>query len=199
MKTSLLDEHDGLRTFALVLDSGDEAMASLTSFAADRQLRASHFTAIGAFSSAVVAYFDWAAKTYRHIAIDEQVEVLSLSGDITTEDGKPKVHAHVVLGKADATAHGGHLIAGRTRPTLEVVITECRGTCTDATTRRPASRLSIRRQGSNRSISDGTATTAPGRSQQPARQGSESCLSSIRERVQRTFPSAAVRASSIGD
>jgi hypothetical protein len=99
-------------------------MASLTSFAAEHRLRASHFTAIGAFSSAVVAYFDWTAKEYRHIAIDEQVEVLSLAGDITSEDGKSKVHAHVVLGKADATAHGGHLINGHTRPTLEIVITE---------------------------------------------------------------------------
>jgi len=72
----------------------------------------------------VVAYFDWSTKQYRHIRIDEQVEVLSLAGDITLEDGKPKVHAHVVVGKADATAHGGHLIEGLVRPTLEVVLTE---------------------------------------------------------------------------
>ncbi|PYR40081.1 MAG: hypothetical protein DMF93_12015 [Acidobacteria bacterium] len=124
MNASLLDERDGLRTFALVLGTGDEAMASLTAFATEQQLRASHFTAIGAFSKAVVAYFDWTAKEYRHVAIDEQVEVLSLAGDITTEDHKPKVHAHAVLGKADATAHGGHLIEGRTRPTLEIVIIE---------------------------------------------------------------------------
>jgi hypothetical protein len=43
---------------------------------------------------------------------------------VTVENDKPKVHAHVVVGKADATAHGGHLIEGRVRPTLEVVITE---------------------------------------------------------------------------
>ncbi|MGH9409126.1 MAG: PPC domain-containing DNA-binding protein [Vicinamibacterales bacterium] len=124
MKATLLDERDGLRTFAVILGTGDEAIASLTSFAAERQLGASHFTAIGAFSRAVVAYFDWVAKDYRHIPIDEQVEVLSLAGDITLEEGKPKVHAHAVLGKADATAHGGHLIEGHTRPTLEIVITE---------------------------------------------------------------------------
>jgi predicted DNA-binding protein with PD1-like motif len=35
--------------------------------------------------------------------------VLSLVGDITVENDKPKVHAHVVVGKADATAHGGHV------------------------------------------------------------------------------------------
>jgi len=124
MKSALLDERGGLRTFVIVLATDDEAVKSLTSFAVNQHLAASHFTAIGAFSRAVVAYFDWSAKQYRHISIDEQVEVLSLMGDVTIEDGKPKVHAHVVLGKADATAHGGHLIEASVRPTLEIVVTE---------------------------------------------------------------------------
>ena len=124
MKAALLHEHEGLRTFALVLDTGDEAMAALAAFASERRLQATQFTAIGAFSRVVVAYFDWTTKEYRHIPIDEQVEVLALVGDVSIEDGRPKVHAHVVVGKADATAHGGHLIEGRARPTLEIVLTE---------------------------------------------------------------------------
>jgi predicted DNA-binding protein with PD1-like motif len=124
MKAALLHDHEGLRTFALVLATGDEAMASLVAFATEHQLKAAHFTAIGAFSRVVVAFFDWTTKEYRHIPIDEQVEVLSLIGDISIEERQPKVHAHVVLGKADATAHGGHLIEGSVRPTLEVVLTE---------------------------------------------------------------------------
>src|SRR5437588_7031499 len=124
MKTALLAEHEGLRTFVLVCETGDEAMKALTSFAAEQRLGGSHFSAIGAFSRAIVAYFDWPSRQYRQIAIDEQVEVLSLVGDVTVEKGKPKVHAHVVLGKADATAHGGHLIEASVRPTLEIVVTE---------------------------------------------------------------------------
>jgi predicted DNA-binding protein with PD1-like motif len=127
MKASLLHEHEGLRTFALVLATGDEAMASLEAFATERQLKATQFTAIGAFARVVVAYFDWTSKEYQHIPIDEQVEVLSLVGDISVENGKPKIHAHVVVGKADASAHGGHLIEGHVRPTLEIVLTETPG------------------------------------------------------------------------
>jgi predicted DNA-binding protein with PD1-like motif len=127
VKTSLLNDHGGLRTFAVVLSSGDEAMAAISRVAVERELRATQFTAIGAFSRVVVAYFEWETKKYRHIPIDEQVEVLSLVGDITLEDGRPKVHAHVVIGKADATAHGGHLIEGHVRPTLEIVMTETPG------------------------------------------------------------------------
>jgi hypothetical protein len=124
MKSALLHEHDGLRTFALILSHGDEAMASLRSFAASQQLRAASFTAIGAFSRLVVGYFDWGVKKYQHIPIDEQVEVLSLAGDVSIDKGKPTVHAHIVVAKADATAHGGHLLEGHVRPTLEIVLTE---------------------------------------------------------------------------
>lgn len=124
MKTALLHEENDLRTFVLVLGSGDETMSALSWFAGENRLKASQFSAIGAFERAVVAYFEWDSKKYRNMAIDEQVEVLSMTGDITLEDRVPKVHAHVVLGKADATAHGGHLVEGRVRPTLEVLITE---------------------------------------------------------------------------
>jgi predicted DNA-binding protein with PD1-like motif len=124
MKSALIDDRNGLRTFVLVLDTDDEAIGALTSFASSQHLGASHFTAIGAFSRATVAYFEWSSKQYHHIPITEQLEVLSLVGDIALEDSRPKVHAHVVVGKADATAHGGHLIEGTVRPTLEIVITE---------------------------------------------------------------------------
>ena len=71
----------------------------------------------------VLGYFDWQKKEYERIPIREQVEVLSLLGDVALgPDGKPKLHAHIVLGKRDGSAHGGHLLEGRVRPTLEVLL-----------------------------------------------------------------------------
>ncbi len=110
------------RTFALVLASGDEAMASLLRFANDHALTAAHFTAIGAFERATLGYFDWQAKDYVRIAVDEQVEVVSLIGDVALDAGKPKVHAHVVVARRDGRALGGHLLEGHVRPTLEVIV-----------------------------------------------------------------------------
>ena len=125
MRSKLLDESHGRRTFALVFDTGDEAMTGLSQFAREQRLTAAQFTAIGAFSRATIAYFDWDTKQYQRIAVDEQVEVLALTGDVSEEpDGSPKVHAHVVLGRRDGTTRGGHLMEGYVRPTLEVVLTE---------------------------------------------------------------------------
>jgi predicted DNA-binding protein with PD1-like motif len=63
-------------------------------------------------------------KDYQKISIHEQVEVLSLVGNIALKGSEPSLHAHVVLGKADGSAHGGHLLEAHVRPTLEVVIEE---------------------------------------------------------------------------
>ena len=54
----------------------------------------------------------------------EQVEVVSLIGDVALDESEPKVHAHVVVGKSDGTAYGGHLLEAYVRPTLEVVLVE---------------------------------------------------------------------------
>lgn len=124
MKVALLHEDGGLRTYVIVLATGDEAATALASVAREYRLGASHFSAIGAFERAVVAYFDWPSRSYTHVTIDEQVEVLVLSGDIAMDGDEPKVHAHVVVGKSDGSAHGGHLVEARVRPTLEIVLTE---------------------------------------------------------------------------
>jgi len=112
------------KTFAIVLDTGDEAMASLLSFAKEKRLAAAHFTGIGAFSRVVLGYFDWEKKDYVRIAVNEQVEVVSLLGDIGLEKGEPKIHAHSVIGKHDGSAMGGHLLEAIVRPTLEIVMVE---------------------------------------------------------------------------
>ena len=113
------------RAFALVFDVREEVVAGLTEFAKEQRLRGAHLTAIGAFERATIGFFDMERKDYRRIEMREQVEVLSLVGNVARDErNEPKVHAHVVLGKSDGTAHGGHLLAAYVRPTLEVVITE---------------------------------------------------------------------------
>ncbi len=124
MQSRLLHDSDGQRTFAVVLETGDEAMDCLQRFAAQERIAAAQITAIGAFSRAVLAYFEWERKEYRHIPVDEQVEVASLLGDVALgPDGKPAVHIHLVLGRSDGSAMAGHLHKGFVRPTLEAIVT----------------------------------------------------------------------------
>lgn len=123
MRSKLLNR-SGSETYVLVFEIGDEVMSELTRFANEHDLDASDFTALGAFSEAMLGFFDITMKNYDRIPVDEQSEVLSLVGNITREGGKPKIHAHVVLGLADGSTRGGHLLEAYVRPTLELVLTE---------------------------------------------------------------------------
>ena len=123
MRSKILSDGDE-RTIALVFDTGDEAMATLARFAYEHGITAARFTAIGAFSRAVLGYFDWQRKDYDRIPVHEQVEVVALVGDVALEDGRPKIHAHVVLGRRDGSTCGGHLLEGHVRPTLEVMLVQ---------------------------------------------------------------------------
>jgi uncharacterized protein len=125
MQQKLLNESGGQRTFAVVLDSGEEAMECLQAFAKQQHISAAQITAIGAFENLVLKYFDWNSKKYLSNKVDEQVEVASLVGDVAiAPSGEPSLHLHLVVGRRDGTALAGHLGSGTVRPTLEVVVTE---------------------------------------------------------------------------
>ena len=123
MKSKLINE-SGEKTFVVIFEKGDEVVETLRRFANNQRLLASHFTAIGALSDVVIGFFDVVKKHYQKIPIREQVEVLSLTGDIAYEGDVPKIHAHIVVAKADGTAHGGHLIEGHVFPTIELILVE---------------------------------------------------------------------------
>ncbi len=113
------------KTFILVFETGDELAEGLKLFAIEQKLSAASFKAVGALSSVRLGWFSWESKKYEpSVQLDEQIELLSLIGDVALKDGEPQVHAHAVIGKKDGTAHGGHLLEAHIRPTCEVVLVE---------------------------------------------------------------------------
>jgi hypothetical protein len=113
------------RTLVLILDTGEELLSSLKSFAKEQRLAGSSFKAIGALSRVELGWFNWETKKYQTaVKLDEQVELLSLIGDIALKDSEPQVHAHLVVGRRDGSAHGGHLVSATVRPTCELILTE---------------------------------------------------------------------------
>jgi hypothetical protein len=113
------------RLWIAILDPGEEVKQTLMRFARRDNVKAASFVALGAFERAVIAYFEWDKKRYKSIPIDQQVEVITLAGDIVrSEQDEPDLHAHCVLGLPDGYTRGGHLLEGVVRPTLEVTITE---------------------------------------------------------------------------
>ena len=116
------DSSEG-KVYAVIFYKGDEALSGLTDFVIQNRIEDAHFTGIGAVSGATLAWLDPAKKIYHRIAVGEQVEVLSLIGDVATFNGKPIVHMHAVLGKPDGATTGGHVFELNVNPTLEIFMT----------------------------------------------------------------------------
>jgi len=113
------------RSYVLVFNTGDELAKGLKDFATEQNLADASFKAIGALASVRLAWFNPETKRYQ-ISVDlkEQVELLSLIGDVAQHDGKPIMHAHAVVGRSDGSTAGGHLMEASVRPTCEVFLTE---------------------------------------------------------------------------
>jgi uncharacterized protein len=124
MRAKLLANEAGQRTYAVIFESGDEVRSGLEGFAKEEGLSAASIQGIGALSDVTLGYFNWVTKKYDEIGCNEQVEVVSLLGDVALKDGEPAVHAHLAVARSDASVLGGHLVAAHVRPTLEVVVVE---------------------------------------------------------------------------
>ena len=123
MKVRLLSENGGAKHYAIILAKGDEVMSGLTDFARQNKVTSASFTAIGAFSHASVAWFDDGRKEFKLIPIEQQVELVSMIGDIALVNDQPAVHTHVAVASSDGTVRGGHVINAFVFPTLELFMT----------------------------------------------------------------------------
>lgn len=114
----------GVQTQALIFLDGEEAVSELLRFSRENGIDGAHVRGIGAASRVKFAVLDLVEKRYQPIEVREQVEVLSLLGNIgLADDGQPALHVHVVVAKRDGTAHGGHLLELHVCPTLEIIVT----------------------------------------------------------------------------
>jgi predicted DNA-binding protein with PD1-like motif len=124
MQTRLVAETaNGEMTYAVILAKGDEILSGVTAFAIRENFTSGSFTGIGALQRATFGWFDEARRAFREIPIDEQVELVSLIGDVGLVDGRPAIHAHGAVALPDGRVHGGHLLEAVVSPTLELFFT----------------------------------------------------------------------------
>jgi predicted DNA-binding protein with PD1-like motif len=119
----LTEDFHGVKTYALIFAKGDEIMSGLTEFAVSEKLVGGHFSAIGALERARFGWFDSARKAFRDIPVDEQVEMISLIGDLGLVNGSPAIHAHGAVAFPDGHVRGGHILEAVAWPTLELFFT----------------------------------------------------------------------------
>jgi len=111
-------------TYEVTFGKGDEVASGLTEFAEKNHITAGHFTGVGAFSSALLGWTDPDLRAFKKVEINQEAELLSFVGDISTLNGKPYVHAHAVVGFPDGSTKGGHFLEGHVSIVMEVFVTD---------------------------------------------------------------------------
>jgi predicted DNA-binding protein with PD1-like motif len=109
-------------THLLVLEPGEEVASALLEYAREHRIHGASFTGLGAVDGCVIAFYDREQQEYDELPLEEQLEVLSLVGNISMYEDAPRVHAHVVLGDERGHTRGGHLMSARVWPTLEITL-----------------------------------------------------------------------------
>lgn len=122
-----MNEYRLKRTLAGGVPRGADLLEELSRLVQRENVNFGRISGIGATTHAVIAYYDQNSRKYERIEFNRGMEILSLGGNVSLRDGKPFVHAHIVLGDRDGEAFGGHLMAGTKVWACEISVDEFEG------------------------------------------------------------------------
>jgi predicted DNA-binding protein with PD1-like motif len=114
--------------FVLRLEQGDDILKTLKQFAEAKRVLAAFFEGIGSLYRARLGHYDFKdTRTYKYETFEEDLEILSLSGNVSTMNHKALPHAHATLGRRDFSVIGGHLEEGSLANMVEVKLAKLPG------------------------------------------------------------------------
>lgn len=108
------------KTYFIRIDKDEDLFLSLEKWAAENNIKSGHLSGIGALKDVELGFYHLNRKQYDRKLFPNEVELLSLEGNLTFLDGKPFLHIHAVLGDEEFKAFGGHLFAAKVAVTCEV-------------------------------------------------------------------------------
>jgi hypothetical protein len=109
-------------TFLVRLETGEEIVGAIAEFARAHSIDAAAVSGIGSAYDVVLGYFDRAAKAYVRHPVAEEVEIVSLLGNLALKEGQPFPHLHVTVSGRDCQGQAGHLFEGKAAATCEVIV-----------------------------------------------------------------------------
>lgn len=111
----------------LRLPTGADLLEELTNACAGAEVTRGSVQVIGALKRAKTGYYHQADQRYESHEFDEALEILAGLGNVSLKDGKPFVHLHLTLGRADGSCIGGHAMPGCEIFAAEALITPIAG------------------------------------------------------------------------
>jgi predicted DNA-binding protein with PD1-like motif len=97
--------------FVISIERGEELFTSLKAFLISEKIVAGSFSGLGAADHLEVAYYNLKTREYERQTIREEVEILSLQGNVAWKGEELILHIHGVFGRRDLSTFGGHLFS----------------------------------------------------------------------------------------
>ncbi|MCH7604475.1 DNA-binding protein [Patescibacteria group bacterium] len=116
------------RTYILRIDKGEDVIEEVTKFCNAETIQAGFFRAIGAASEITISWYNVHKKEYTDRHIQEDLEIISVTGNVAMLKGKSYVHAHGCLSNEAMEPVAGHIKQLRVAATCEVVLEALQGT-----------------------------------------------------------------------
>ncbi len=104
------------------LEEGDEVVESLRNFARDKGLDAAYISGIGTTSKVELGFFDKEVKRYQLVEFEEDMEMVTVTGNISRFGDDYVVHLHGIFGDDEFTTYGGHVMSAEILATGEFFV-----------------------------------------------------------------------------
>lgn len=113
--------------YLIRLDRGEEIVSSLKLICINNKIEFGFFSAIGATNEVTVGLFDTKQKKYHSTTLEDDFEITSLNGNITTMNGEIYLHCHINLADKEHRSFGGHLNKAIVSATCEMILEKIDG------------------------------------------------------------------------
>jgi len=93
---------------------------TLKNFALKKEIPAAFISGLGALKNSELGFYHLSKKEYDRKLFTHEMELVSLTGNISWLESEPIIHTHVALGDTDFKLYGGHLFEGECAVTVEL-------------------------------------------------------------------------------
>lgn len=115
-------------TIVARIDRGEEILAALQEIAEAEGIQLASISALGATNDFTVGVYNVDEKQYHANDFKGNFEIVSLTGTVSTMDGRFYAHLHMSAGDEKGQVFGGHLNRAVVSAVCEMVITVIDGT-----------------------------------------------------------------------
>lgn len=109
-------------TLVVRMDPGEEFLEQLKLVSEREQIKLAEISALGAVNDITVGVFDTVEKKYYSNSFKGSLEIVSLTGTVSTMNGEYYAHLHMSAGNNKGEVFGGHLNKAVVSATCEMIV-----------------------------------------------------------------------------